>query len=120
MWSVGSAVVKMKRSMISVRDDDLSNFKFPWGRGKHDPVRTPVRSGVFCPRAPHLVALAASLVGVCTQVGIPSGCKARQIMRARLHDCLWATRGSRMAGHSTQLGYGAWACMHSTTCIPVI
>ena len=28
MWSVGSAGVKMKRAMISVRDDDLSNFKF--------------------------------------------------------------------------------------------
>ena len=50
MWSVGSAVVKMKRSMISVRDDDLSNFKIATGGARQ--VRAPARSvgwsrGVF-------------------------------------------------------------------------
>ena len=42
----GSRYSQDKRSMISVRDDDLSNFKFSMG-GRFDPVRTPARSVVF-------------------------------------------------------------------------
>ena len=77
MWSVGRAVVKMKRSIISHAMTTYQNSKFPLGgRDRFEPRRC--RGGVFlCP----CVALAASLVSViqqrrmCRYVGSHSYCR---------------------------------------------
>ena len=68
--------------MISVRDDDLSKLKFRWGRGRHDPVRTPAQSGVFGPSAPNRVALAASLGGVRRWGALPAAERGRVCVHA--------------------------------------
>ena len=99
MWSVGSAVVKMKRAMIPVRDDDLSNFKFSaGGRYMFEPEGSnPIQvGGVFlCP----CVALAASLVSVirqrrmCRYVGSHFNCRGGLSVRPEQY-CMGATGGT--------------------------
>ena len=118
-----------KRSMISVRDDDLSNFKFSRGAGS---TLFEPRHG-FCPSAPNRVALAASLGGACTQLGSPSGCRARPITvcvqsvhsrkplavlheRRRVGHAGGPFRHSHHpAGHAQQLGYSGHAFDHMHT-----
>ena len=121
MLIVGIAVVKMKRPMISVRDDDLSNFKFRWG-GQARPCSNPGTVGCFCPSAPNRVALAASLGGVCIRRwgALPAVTeRGRLCVHALiLQECRWATRaaGVRDAWRpSVQVGHSssAMAGMHA-------